>query len=244
MKCTALVAIVLVSQANAQTWMDAPVRVVGYANDGTNTLASGTIIGSNGRVALVLTCRHFLRGVQRIAVFRRDGHGYEAAVAAIHPSADLSALMIKDTRDLPTTLISYQQPSTAFMIGFGGSRSPMHSASGHYLTTTNQGDIEYSFSPRDGDSGAGTFSSDGTLAGVVWGRSGMGGMTSSLDQVRQFLRQPQCMRYLVNPSDYTPSIPDVLDPVQPLICQCPCHYEKPPTAEITPITECSSAMQQ
>ena len=101
----------------AQPWLDASVRVTNR-NGRIITAGSGTVIGSNGEVGLVVTVKHLFRdGVGEIIVRRRDGHGYLGKIWAVDECADLAAIVIQDTGDLPQVQISSGQPKHAVFAG-------------------------------------------------------------------------------------------------------------------------------
>ena len=101
----------------AQPWLDASVRVTNR-NGRIITAGSGTVIGSNGEVGLVVTVKHLFRdGVGEIIVRRRDGHGYLGKIWAVDECADLAAIVIQDTGDLPQVQISSGQPRQAVFAG-------------------------------------------------------------------------------------------------------------------------------
>jgi Trypsin-like peptidase domain len=180
----------------AQSWNDASVKVWNRT-DSVTSAGSGTIIGSNGSVGLVLTVKHLFRsGVGEIVVLRRDRHGYRGTLLAIDECSDLAAVLIVDTDDLPQVPIARGQPMNAVLAGFGVG---FHLELGEFTKALRCGDVSYSFHPKPGDSGGGLFAQDGSLAGVVWGRSSDGGVAVSASRIRRFLSWPACSRAINSP---------------------------------------------
>ena len=94
----------------AQSWNDASVKIWNRT-DSITSVGSGTIIGSNGDVGLVLTVKHlFNGGAGEIVVKRRDQHGYRGTLLAVDECANLAAIMILDTDDLPQVPIARSKP--------------------------------------------------------------------------------------------------------------------------------------
>ena len=174
---------------HAQPWSDASVKI-SNRTDSITSVGSGTIIGSNGSIGLVVTVKHlFKNGAGEILVRRRDQHAYLATLLAVDECSDLAAVMILDTGDLPQVPIARAQPRNAILAGFG---MGFRVEAGEF-TDAMDGDVEYTFHPAQGDSGAGLFARDGSLAGVVWGRSSDSGVAVSASRLRRFLSWPACL---------------------------------------------------
>jgi len=180
--------------ARAAPWDEAAVRIIAY-HANYQALGSGVIIGANGNTGVVLTACHVIEGPCEIVVFRRDGHGYRARLIALNARADLAALLIKDTGDLPIVSISQRLTREAIMAGYGGGNRLILQR-GQYLRSYDGGDTQITFRPVDGDSGAGVFALDGSLEGIVWGRGEEGGTCVGLGLIHQFLADARCARYL------------------------------------------------
>ena len=182
----------------AQSWNDASVKIWNRRG-GMASVGSGTIIGSNGEVGLVVTVKHLFReGVGEIVVRRRDGHGYRGKIWAVSECDDLAAIVIQDTGDLPEVMVSRQQPRAAIMAGFG---SGFRVQQGRFREVSNKGDVFYTFHPADGDSGGGLFAYDGSLVGVVWGRDDEGGATVGAEKLFHFLSHPDNLWAFMGPDD-------------------------------------------
>lgn len=184
--------------AGAQSWNDASVKITNR-NGQIVSVGSGTIIGANGEIGLVVTVKHLFRdGVGDIIVRRRDGHGYQGKLWAVDECADLAAIAIQDTGDLPQVQISIGQPRNAITAGFGAG---FRVQEGRFKQASNAGDMFYTFHPTGGDSGGGVFTPKGSLAGVVWGEDGQSGATVGTDRLRRFLSHPAVLEAFTQPDE-------------------------------------------
>ena len=189
----------------AQPWLDASVRVTNR-NGRIITAGSGTVIGSNGEVGLVVTVKHLFRdGVGEIIVRRRDGHGYLGKIWAVDECADLAAIVIQDTGDLPQVQISSGQPRQAVFAGFGAG---FRVEPGSFMQSSTSGDTFYTFLPTSGDSGGGLFTPNGSLAGVVWGEDGQSGVAVSAARLCHFLSHPDNLWAFAGPEEERDEGPD------------------------------------
>jgi S1-C subfamily serine protease len=195
--------------ASAQSWLEASVKITNRVGK-VISAGSGTIVGSNGEVGLVVTVKHLFRdGAGEIIVQRTDGHGYRGKVWSVDECADLAAIAIADTGDLPQIMIAIGQPRQAIFIGFGAG---FRAESGHFRNVSNEGDVFYTFLPTSGDSGGGVFTASGSLAGVVWGEDGQGGAVVGAARLCHFLSHPDNLWAFVGPDEETDEdIPPVVE---------------------------------
>jgi S1-C subfamily serine protease len=184
--------------AHGQPWVEAAVMVVGDCQ-GSESHGSGIIVGSDGTAAVVLTCRHALRGAYRVRVYRPGrAKGYLARPIAIHRTADLAALLIKDTGGFSTIPVASREGGPGFLVGFGTAER-LRVARGDYLGHAAHNAL-YSFRPEEGDSGGGVFTLRGELLGVAWARSEREGVAVGLEATARFLEHPDVAQYLVRDS--------------------------------------------
>jgi S1-C subfamily serine protease len=183
--------------ASAQGWVDAPV-LIRVTTGNVQAVSSGVILGGNGGSAVVLTCAHGIESPGPIAVYRQDGHGYRARCIAVAEGADLAALLIKDTGDLPRVALAGREGVPSQLAGFG-TTARLRRVPGQFLGSIGR-DVLYSFPSENGDSGAGVFNAQGELLAINWGRGDTGAIAVGLRSLRQFVAAPQVARYLAAPA--------------------------------------------
>jgi hypothetical protein len=182
------------AQAQPKVWAAASVRVVADLPGGTIAGGSGVILGHDGRVAVVLTAAHILEGVETIRVYRPGGpRGYRAAYLTAAGGADLAALLIHDSGDLPTLELAAAEGGPGILAAFGRGRT-LRLEAGEYQETI-AGTAMYGFFAQAGDSGGGVFTREGALLGINWGRGLEGSAAVDLETLREFVARPKVARY-------------------------------------------------
>lgn len=156
------------------------------------TLGSGTFVGANESVGLVLTCAHlFDCSKSGIVVSFPNGRRYAANLVDLDRANDLGALEIRKPAVEPL-IVSDTDPSGALIAcGFGPNgvfRGITGNITGHptasgatYASTTIAGAV------RPGDSGGGVLDTRGQVVGVVWGQRDGETYATCGQPVREFL---------------------------------------------------------
>src|SRR5262245_57072681 len=156
------------------------------------TMGSGTLVGANESVGLVLTCSHlFDSSKSGIVVAFPNGRRYAANLVDLDSANDLGALEIRRPAIEPLA-VSDADPSGALVAcGFGSNgvfRGITGSITGHptangatYASTTIAGAV------RSGDSGGGVLDTRGQIVGVVWGQRDGQTYATCGQPVREFI---------------------------------------------------------
>jgi hypothetical protein len=138
------------------------------------TMGSGTLIGGDDRIGLVLTCSHLFDSCKsNITVSFPHGRQYFANLVELDRANDLAALTIRRPELHPLTVSDGEPTGLLSACGFGPNgvfRSIRGGITGHptadganFPSTTIAGCV------RPGDSGGGVLDTRGQLVGVVWG---------------------------------------------------------------------------
>jgi Trypsin-like peptidase domain len=144
-----------------------------FVADGT--MGSGTLIGANDSVGLVLTCSHlFDCSKSGIIVTFPNGRRYAANLVDLDRANDLGALEIRRPTVEPLTVSDTDPTGVLVACGFGPNgafRAISGNITGHptasgatYASTTIAGAV------RSGDSGGGVLDMSGHVVGIVWGQ--------------------------------------------------------------------------
>lgn len=142
---------------------------------GDGTLGSGTLVGRNDAVGLVITCAHLFDDGSSsiIASFPKAGR-FNARLVDIDHANDLAALVIRRPEAEPLNVCDGQPTGLLAACGFGpdgvfrGLQGPITgqaiAAGATYPSTT------IACAVRPGDSGGAVLNTRGQLVGVVWGQ--------------------------------------------------------------------------
>jgi hypothetical protein len=138
-------------------------------------MGSGTFVGMNNTVGLVLTCSHlFNSSTSNIIVSFPSGRRFAANLIELDRANDLAALSIRRPDIAPLAIGEIEPTGMLTACGFGPNgvfRSINGNITGHptatgatYPSTTITGAV------RPGDSGGGVLNAQGQVIGVVWGQ--------------------------------------------------------------------------
>jgi hypothetical protein len=142
---------------------------------GDGTLGSGTLVGRDPSVGLVLTCAHlFDNSTSRIVVSFAGGGQFAARVSEVDRANDLAALVIRRPGVEPLTIGDGEPAGTLTACGFGPNgvfRCVQGGITGRAMATGAKfPSTVICGAVRPGDSGGGVLNTRGQLVGVVWGQ--------------------------------------------------------------------------
>ena len=188
---TLLILLALCGSAFADTSFVVRIRV--DDGNGVNSLGSGTLVESDGRLGLVLTANHVVRDARSVTVEFDDGSRNGARIVARNPTDDLAALVIQKPPARPAVLAD-DEPQAGEPLSIGGYGATNNyrqvggrlggawrNSAGSAVWCSVSGAIA-----RQGDSGGPVFDNRGRFAGVVWGQDGEGTMFVRLTCLRRF----------------------------------------------------------
>jgi S1-C subfamily serine protease len=153
------------------------VRVHGPVDDG---LGAGAIVGISGSTVRVLTAKHVATMPGRIGVYFADGREAPAHIVKLVPNRDLALVDADVDPAYATTLhaapVGRPRPhSLVHVWGSGYDGAPLEPGAVNTLATQlpdGPANGRFEIACRlchEGDSGAGVFTSDGTLVGIFIG---------------------------------------------------------------------------
>jgi hypothetical protein len=156
------------------------------------TMGSGTLVGANDSVGLVLTCSHlFDCSKSGIIVAFPNGRRYAANLIELDRANDLGALEIRKPAVEPLPVSDSDPAGGLVACGFGPNgvfRGITGNITGHptasgatYPSTTISGAV------RSGDSGGGVLDTRGQVVGVVWGQRDGETYATCGQPVREFI---------------------------------------------------------
>ncbi|MBN2022488.1 MAG: trypsin-like peptidase domain-containing protein [Pirellulales bacterium] len=172
----------------------AVVRIENAVPPGAN-LGSGTLVATDDRRSVVLTCAHLFReGAGAIRVAFADGQAFEAKLLATDPTWDLAALAIAPVSAQPVTIARDAprpgEPLRSCGWGPDGRYRCNEGAARGYVQAGGAGGretLELSGAARPGDSGGPVLNARGELVAVVWGTDGRRVNGTYCGRIRQFL---------------------------------------------------------
>jgi hypothetical protein len=153
---------------------------------------SGTLIGFDNAVGLVLTCAHLFDGsTERIVVSFPDGSRFAARMIERDRAHDLAALVIQPPHRTPIAVSDVDPSGVLAACGFGPNgqfRCVQGGVTGWAVAMgATHPALTIRGAVRPGDSGGGVLDARGRLVGVVWGqREGLTYATCGRP-VREFL---------------------------------------------------------
>jgi hypothetical protein len=144
-------------------------------NIGDGTTGSGTLIGVDQKLGLVLTCSHlFDSSTEQIIVAFPNGGRFAARLIERDRAHDLAALVIRSPQLAPLAVAEGEPSGVLSACGFGPNgqfRCTRGNVVGHATAAgATHPSLTMRGAVRPGDSGGGVLNAAGQLVGVVWGQ--------------------------------------------------------------------------
>ena len=182
------------AQRSAPSWPHSAVARVVAPERGGNTLGSGTLVGKDATLGLVVTNWHVVRDATGpVLVIFPDGFRSYGEVLKLDRVWDLAVLVIRPPHVQPVPLsASVPKPGEVLTIaGYGGGQyRAVQGRCTQYVSPGNRQPAEMlqlGVAARKGDSGGPIFNNQSQLAGVLWG-AGQGQTTGTYcGRVARFL---------------------------------------------------------